>query len=50
MGSVVGEKVVRAAETGTGEKDPAHNSGSSGGARMQEGIFPSWQLARVPQL
>ncbi|MEW6109287.1 MAG: acetyl-CoA carboxylase, carboxyltransferase subunit beta [Nitrospirota bacterium] len=47
MGSVVGEKVVRAAETALETKRPLITVASSGGARMQEGIFSLMQMARV---
>ncbi|MGB9716680.1 MAG: acetyl-CoA carboxylase, carboxyltransferase subunit beta [Thermodesulfovibrionales bacterium] len=47
MGSVVGEKVVRAAERSLGEKKPLITVSSSGGARMQEGIFSLMQMAKV---
>jgi acetyl-CoA carboxylase carboxyl transferase subunit beta len=47
MGSVVGEKVMRAAETALEKKTPLITVASSGGARMQEGIFSLMQMARV---
>jgi len=47
MGSVVGEKVVRAAEAAIDKKVPFITVASSGGARMQEGIFSLMQMARV---
>jgi acetyl-CoA carboxylase carboxyl transferase subunit beta len=47
MGSVVGEKVVRAAEAAIEKKIPLIVTASSGGARMQEGIFSLMQMARV---
>ncbi len=47
MGSVVGEKLVRAAETALETKRPLVTVASSGGARMQEGIFSLMQMARV---
>jgi acetyl-CoA carboxylase carboxyl transferase subunit beta len=47
MGSVVGEKVVRAAERALETKRPLITVSSSGGARMQEGIFSLMQMARV---
>jgi acetyl-CoA carboxylase carboxyl transferase subunit beta len=47
MGSVVGEKVVRAAEFALETKRPLITVASSGGARMQEGIFSLMQMARV---
>jgi len=47
MGSVVGEKVMRAAESALEKKIPLITVASSGGARMQEGIFSLMQMARV---
>lgn len=47
MGSVVGEKVLRAAERALETKRPLITIASSGGARMQEGIFSLMQMARV---
>lgn len=47
MGSVVGEKVSRAAERALEEKHPFISISSSGGARMQEGIFSLMQMAKV---
>jgi acetyl-CoA carboxylase carboxyl transferase subunit beta len=47
MGSVVGEKIMRAAEAATGAGRPLITVASSGGARMQEGIFSLMQMARV---
>ena len=47
MGSVVGEKIVRAAEAATETGRPFITVASSGGARMQEGIFSLMQMARV---
>jgi len=47
MGSVVGEKVVRAAEAALEQKKPLITVASSGGARMKEGIFSLMQMARV---
>jgi acetyl-CoA carboxylase carboxyl transferase subunit beta len=48
MGSVVGEKLTRAAEEATRLKLPLiFVSGSGGGARMQEGIFSLMQMAKV---
>jgi len=47
MGSVVGEKIVRAAEAATEGGRPLIIVASSGGARMQEGIFSLMQMARV---
>lgn len=47
MGSVVGEKVLRASETALETKKPLITVASSGGARMQEGMFSLMQMARV---
>lgn len=48
MGSVVGEKLTRAAERATQERLPLiFVSGSGGGARMQEGILSLMQMAKV---
>ena len=48
MGSVVGEKLTRAAEEATRLKLPLIIvSGSGGGARMQEGILSLMQMAKV---
>ncbi|MEW6418962.1 MAG: acetyl-CoA carboxylase, carboxyltransferase subunit beta [Nitrospirota bacterium] len=47
MGSVVGEKVARAAERSLETKKPLIIVSSSGGARMQEGIFSLMQMAKV---
>jgi acetyl-CoA carboxylase carboxyl transferase subunit beta len=47
MGSVVGEKVSRAAERAMEKKQPLVTVSSSGGARMQEGIFSLMQMAKV---
>jgi acetyl-CoA carboxylase carboxyl transferase subunit beta len=47
MGSVVGEKVSRAAERAFEKKQPLITVSSSGGARMQEGIFSLMQMAKV---
>jgi len=47
MGSVVGEKVSRAAERALEKKQPFITVSSSGGARMQEGIFSLMQMAKV---
>jgi acetyl-CoA carboxylase carboxyl transferase subunit beta len=47
MGSVVGEKVSRAAERAMEKKQPLIAVSSSGGARMQEGIFSLMQMAKV---
>jgi acetyl-CoA carboxylase carboxyl transferase subunit beta len=47
MGSVVGEKILRAAELALENRKPFITVASSGGARMQEGIFSLMQMARV---
>jgi acetyl-CoA carboxylase carboxyl transferase subunit beta len=47
MGSVVGEKITRAAERSLEEKRTLITVSSSGGARMQEGIFSLMQMAKV---
>jgi acetyl-CoA carboxylase carboxyl transferase subunit beta len=47
MGSVVGEKLTRLIERGTEEKRPVIIVSSSGGARMQEGIFSLMQMAKI---
>jgi acetyl-CoA carboxylase carboxyl transferase subunit beta len=47
MGSVVGEKVSRAAERSLEKKQPLITVSSSGGARMQEGIFSLMQMGKV---
>ncbi len=47
MGSVVGEKISRAAETALEKRVPLVSIASSGGARMQEGIFSLMQMAKV---
>lgn len=47
MGSVVGEKILRASELALETKRPLIIVASSGGARMQEGIFSLMQMARV---
>jgi len=48
MGSVVGEKLTRAAEAATKEMLPLiFVSGSGGGARMQEGILSLMQMAKI---
>ena len=50
MGSVVGEKIVRAVERAMEKKTPFVAVASSGGARMQEGILSScrWPRRRRP--
>ncbi|MGL4451866.1 MAG: acetyl-CoA carboxylase, carboxyltransferase subunit beta [Sarcina sp.] len=47
MGSAVGEKITRAIEVATKEALPLIILTSSGGARMQEGIFSLMQMAKV---
>jgi acetyl-CoA carboxylase carboxyl transferase subunit beta len=47
MGSVVGEKISRAAELAYEKKIPLITVSSSGGARMQEGMFSLMQMAKV---
>jgi acetyl-CoA carboxylase carboxyl transferase subunit beta len=47
MGSVVGEKVSRALLKGAEEKLPVLVYTTSGGARMQEGIFSLMQMAKT---
>ncbi len=48
MGSVVGEKIARAAEKATEAELPLIIvSGSGGGARMQEGMFSLMQMAKT---
>jgi acetyl-CoA carboxylase carboxyl transferase subunit beta len=47
MGSVVGEKVARAAELALNEKRPLVVISASGGARMQEGVLSLMQMAKI---
>ncbi len=47
MGVVVGEKLTRAAEAAYNERLPLIIVSSSGGARMQEGIYSLMQMAKV---
>jgi acetyl-CoA carboxylase carboxyl transferase subunit beta len=47
MGSVVGEKVTRAAERALAEHRPLVLVSTSGGARMQEGILSLMQMAKI---
>ena len=47
MGSVVGERVTRLFEEGINRKLPVIIVSSSGGARMQEGIFSLMQMAKT---
>lgn len=47
MGSVVGEKITRAAELALKERLPLIIVSSSGGARMQEGVYSLMQLMKT---
>jgi acetyl-CoA carboxylase carboxyl transferase subunit beta len=47
MGSVVGEKVARVLDRAYERRVPAIVLSSSGGARMQEGIFSLMQMAKT---
>lgn len=47
MGSVVGEKFVRAAKVALTKKIPLICFSASGGARMQEGLFSLMQMAKT---
>ena len=47
MGSVVGEKVTRAAERALSERKPLIVVSTSGGARMPEGILSLMQMAKI---
>ena len=47
MGSVVGEKILRAAETSMNTKFPLIIVSAYGGARMQEGILSLMQMAKT---
>ena len=47
MGSVVGEKITRAAEWAHQHKRPLLVVSASGGARMQEGILSLMQMAKI---
>ncbi len=47
MGSVVGERFVRAAEGALEQKLPFISIAASGGARMQEGLLSLMQMART---
>lgn len=47
MGSVVGEKLTRAAETALASDRPLVIVSASGGARMQEGILSLMQMAKI---
>ena len=47
MGAAVGEKITRAVERALKEKCPCIIVSSSGGARMQEGIYSLMQMAKT---
>ena len=47
MGSVVGERIVRAAERALRQLTPLIIVSGSGGARMQEGLFSLMQMAKT---
>ena len=47
MGRIVGEKITRAFELATEKRLPVVGFTTSGGARMQEGIFSLMQMAKV---
>ena len=47
MGSVVGEKISRAAHRALAEEEPLIVVSASGGARMQEGILSLMQMAKT---
>ena len=47
MGSVVGEKIARAAERAAERKWPLIVVSASGGARMQEGVLSLMQMAKI---
>jgi len=47
MGSVVGEKITRAIELAIEHRMPMLIVSTSGGARMQEGIFALMQMAKI---
>ena len=47
MGSVVGEKIARAAERALAERKPLIIVSTSGGARMQEGILSLMQMGKI---
>jgi acetyl-CoA carboxylase carboxyl transferase subunit beta len=47
MGSVVGERIVRAAERALQRRTPLLIVSCSGGARMQEGLFSLMQMAKT---
>ena len=47
MGSAVGEKITRAIELGIKKNVPVLISSTSGGARMQEGLYSLMQMAKT---
>jgi acetyl-CoA carboxylase carboxyl transferase subunit beta len=47
MGSVVGEKITRAAERAVDKRRPLLIVSASGGARMQEGVLSLMQMAKI---
>ncbi len=47
MGSVVGEKITRAAEAALAARKPLLVVSASGGARMQEGVLSLMQMAKI---
>jgi acetyl-CoA carboxylase carboxyl transferase subunit beta len=47
MGTVVGEKITRTIELGIEKKFPVLIISTSGGARMQEGLYSLMQMAKV---
>lgn len=47
MGSVFGEKLVRAIELGAERREPLLTVSASGGARMHEGLFSLMQMAKT---
>jgi acetyl-CoA carboxylase carboxyl transferase subunit beta len=47
MGSVVGEKIARAAELALEKRKPLITVAASGGARMQEGALSLMQMAKI---
>ncbi|ODA44146.1 Acetyl-coenzyme A carboxyl transferase beta chain [Thermodesulfovibrio sp. N1] len=49
MGTVVGEKVTKATERAIQRRVPLIIVSSSGGARMQEGMFSLMQMAKTSQ-
>ncbi|HKJ88035.1 MAG TPA: acetyl-CoA carboxylase, carboxyltransferase subunit beta, partial [Gammaproteobacteria bacterium] len=47
MGSVVGERFVRAVERSISDRVPLVNFAASGGARMQEGLYSLMQMSKT---